>query len=65
MSPNEYVRLVRLNRAAKLLESQKYKVYEICYMVGFTDQRYFATCFRHQFGLTPKAYQTKKNEKPT
>lgn len=65
MSPNEYVRSVRLNRAAKLLESQKYKVYEICYMVGFTDQRYFATCFRHQFGLTPKAYQTKKNEKPT
>lgn len=65
MSPNEYIRSIRLDRAAKLLESQKYKVYEICYMVGFTDQRYFATCFKHQYGQSPKAYQSKKNEKPT
>lgn len=63
ISPNEYIRSVRLNRAAKLLESQKYKVYEICYMVGFSDQRYFATCFRKQFGLTPKAYQLAKKGK--
>lgn len=63
MSPNEYIRYIRLNRAAKLLESQKYKVYEICYMVGFTDQRYFATCFRSQFGQTPKAYQLAKKGK--
>lgn len=63
MSPNEYIRSVRLNRAAKLLESQKYKVYEICYMVGFSDQRYFATCFRNQFGQTPKVYQLAKKGK--
>jgi len=62
MSPNEYIRWVRLNRAAQLLESQKYKVFEICYMVGFSDQRYFATCFKRQFGVTPKAYQGGKND---
>lgn len=65
MSPNEYIRSVRLNRAAQLLESQKYKVFEICYMVGFSDQRYFATCFKRQFGVTPKAYQGGKNDSST
>ncbi len=65
MSPNEYIRSIRLNRAAQLLESQKYKVFEICYMVGFSDQRYFATCFKKQFGTTPKAYQSGKTDSST
>ena len=56
LSPVEYIRYVRMNRAAQLLKTQRYRVYEICTMVGFSDQRYFSQCFKKQFGVTPKAY---------
>ncbi len=56
LSPVEYIRFVRMKRAAQLLKTQRYKVYEVCEMVGFSDQRYFSSCFKKQFGVTPKYY---------
>ena len=59
-SPNDFIRSVRLNRAAQILEMQDYKVYEICNMVGFTDQQYFSNCFKKQYQISPKAYAMQK-----
>lgn len=56
LSPLEYIRSVRIKRAAQLLKTKRYRVYEVCSMVGFTDPRYFANCFRKEYGVTPKAY---------
>lgn len=58
---NEFIRTVRLNRAAQLLKQQKLNVSEIAYLVGFNDQDYFRKCFKEQFGCTPKAFATKDN----
>lgn len=52
----EFIRNVRLKRAAQLLEQNKLNVNEVAYMVGFTDVDYFRKCFKEQFGYTPKEY---------
>jgi len=52
----EFIRNVRLKRAAQLLEQNKLNVNEVAYMVGFIDVDYFRKCFKEQFGYTPKAY---------
>lgn len=52
----EFIRTIRLRRAAQLLENSGYNVGEVAYSVGFTDIDYFRKCFKEQFGKTPKAY---------
>lgn len=56
LSPVNFIRSVRLKRAAQLLRTGRYLVSEVCQMVGFSDQRYFSSCFKRQYGQTPKAW---------
>ncbi|MDR1499723.1 MAG: helix-turn-helix domain-containing protein [Tannerellaceae bacterium] len=51
--PNDFIRMIRLNRARKILKSKKYPIAEIAWMVGFSDPKYFSTCFKRQFGSSP------------
>jgi len=55
-STSEFIRTIRLNKAAKLIESGKYSITEIIYMVGFSDPKYFRTCFKKHFDCTPSSY---------
>ena len=57
LSPVEFIREVRIKRAAQLLEMGHYNVTEITYMVGMNDSRYFAKCFKNAFGVTPTEYK--------
>ncbi|MDR2804177.1 MAG: response regulator [Dysgonamonadaceae bacterium] len=52
-APNDFIRILRLNRAKEFLESGKYTVSEVSYRVGFTDPKYFSTSFKKQFGVSP------------
>ena len=52
-SPNEFMRIMKLNRAKELLATRKYNISEVAYMVGFSDPKYFSTCFKKQFGFSP------------
>ncbi|QKJ29027.1 response regulator [Mucilaginibacter mali] len=52
----EFIRGVRIKRAAQLLEQNKFNVSEVAYMVGFIDVDYFRKCFKEQYGHTPKEY---------
>lgn len=56
LSPNEYLRLERLKRAAQLLREGEARVSEICYAVGFNSPSYFSKCFQKQFGVLPKDF---------
>lgn len=53
ITPNELIQIVRLKKAAALLSENKYRINEICYMVGFNNPSYFAKCFQKQFGIKP------------
>ena len=55
----QFIRSLRLQRAADLLKQNAGSVAEICYMVGFNDQAYFSRAFKKQFGISPSEY--KKN----
>jgi len=55
-STSEFIRTIRLNKAAKLIKSGKYSITEVIYMVGFSDPKYFRTCFKKHFGCTPSSY---------
>ena len=56
LPPIDYIRLVRLKSAAQFLKEGKYRVNEVCYLVGFSNHSYFARCFQKQFGVLPKDY---------
>ena len=59
-TPIEFIRIMRLKRAAQLLGKSQMSVSEIAYQVGFNDPRYFARYFKEEFQLTPSEY-AKKN----
>lgn len=60
VTPNEIIQLTRLKKAARLLQGGKYRVNEVCYMVGFSSPSYFSKCFQKQFGMTPTEFLDKK-----
>ncbi|MEM9665774.1 MAG: ATP-binding protein [Bacteroidota bacterium] len=53
LSPNQFIRHRRLERARQLLDQQAGTVTEIAYQVGFNDPDYFSRCFREAFGTLP------------
>jgi DNA-binding response OmpR family regulator len=56
LTPNELINITRLKKAAELLLSDKYKIYEVANMVGFGSQTNFGRNFLKQFGMTPSDY---------
>jgi ligand-binding sensor domain-containing protein/signal transduction histidine kinase/DNA-binding response OmpR family regulator len=63
LTPNNYIKLERLKKAALLMKTNNYKVNEVCYMVGFTSPSYFTQCFYKQFGLLPKEFINSEGDK--
>jgi DNA-binding response OmpR family regulator/two-component sensor histidine kinase len=63
LSPVEFIREMRIKRAAQLLEEHKYNITEVTYMVGMNDSRYFAKCFKNTYGVTPTEYRRTSMEK--
>ena len=61
-APKEYIRIVRLKRAADLLLTTQMTSAEIAYSIGIHDPSYFSKCFKEQFGKTPKAYRKEADE---
>jgi signal transduction histidine kinase/DNA-binding response OmpR family regulator len=55
-SPSEYIRTIRLKRAAQLIRSDYGNLAEITYEVGFNHPSYFAKCFRDLYGVAPSEY---------
>ncbi|MDO5970739.1 two-component regulator propeller domain-containing protein [Flavivirga aquimarina] len=53
LSPNEFIRTIRLKKSAQLLKSKKYNVSEVTNLIGFNDPLYFSRCFKKQFGFPP------------
>lgn len=57
ISPSDFLRQVRMQRACQLLQKSKLTVSEIAYSVGFSDPKYFTKCFKKEFGKTPSEYK--------
>lgn len=55
-TPIEFIRIVRLKRAAQLLQESQLTVSEIAYEVGFNNPKYFRKYFKDEFGVLPSHY---------
>jgi signal transduction histidine kinase/ligand-binding sensor domain-containing protein/DNA-binding response OmpR family regulator len=56
LSASDYIRKLRLNRAAELILNHTATITEIAYEVGFNNPSYFSECFKKQFGKLPSEY---------
>ena len=54
--PVSYLRAIRMQEAAKLLSTGKYKVFEVMSLVGVSDEKYFRQTFSREFGCSPSDY---------
>jgi len=57
MTASEFVRMIRLRYAKKILTTTFLNINEISYEVGFQDPSYFRKCFKQQFGVSPIKYR--------
>lgn len=62
VSPSEFLKTLRLNKAAEMLAEGTYNISEVYVYVGFSSSSYFAKCFKAQFGILPKDYQSQVKE---
>ncbi len=56
MAPNDYLKTIRLNKAAELLMEDGVRIADVFEKVGFSSSSYFAKCFKAQFNVLPKDY---------
>ena len=63
LAPVEFIKEIRVKRAAHLIETGNYSMTQIAYMVGINDPRYFSKCFKQHYGMTPTEYKETNNIK--
>lgn len=61
-TPGDFIRVIRLKKAAELLLEGEYRINEICAMIGIQSLSYFSKCFQKQFGMTPKEFAKNKGK---
>ena len=62
ISPNDYLRKCRMERAAELLCSSELPVNDVCAQVGMPDAQYFSRVFKAYFGVSPSNYREQHNQ---
>lgn len=62
-TPIEFIRLIRLKRAAQMLRESQLNISEIAYQTGFNNPKVFSKYFKEEFGILPSAYQDKEIKK--
>ena len=56
-TPVEYIRSIRMKKAAILLSNGTFSIAEVMYLVGFSSPSYFSKCFQTEFGKAPKEWK--------
>lgn len=55
-TPNDFIKIVRMNKAIEYFREKKYSINEVAYMVGFEDPAYFSNCFKKIYGESPRQF---------
>lgn len=63
VSPNEFIRTIRLKKGRALLLENQYNVSEVAYNVGFSDAKYFGTLFKKYYGQNPSTFVAEKKQR--
>ena len=63
-SPTEFIRTIRLRRAAEMLREGRLSVTEVSFAAGFSSVSYFSRCFRTMYGVPPTQFIGLRNFTP-
>lgn len=63
MTPGEFIRVVKMKHATQMFDNNVGNISEIAYAVGYSDPKYFSRCFKQTFGITPREYLQKRNDR--
>ena len=61
-APADYIRMIRLQRAAQLLKQKEYTITEIAEIVGFSDAKYFREVFKKYYNVSPSKFVNSDQE---
>jgi signal transduction histidine kinase/DNA-binding response OmpR family regulator/streptogramin lyase len=56
LTPMEFVRDMRLQRAKQFLDAGGHNISEVAYLTGFSNPKYFSTCFKEKYHVSPSDY---------
>jgi len=56
VNPQDFIKNFRLEKAAILLKTNKFRVADVAFAVGFNESNYFSSCFIKHYGITPSKY---------
>ena len=62
LAPLEFIRDIKMKRAAQLLSTGQYMVKEVSFMIGISDTKYFGKGFKAKYGMTPQEYKNQFNQ---
>ena len=63
MTPNNYIRRIRMEKSKELLEETNLTISEVAYKTGFNTAFYFSKCFKDYYGMSPSHYRNGTKEK--
>ena len=63
LTPIDFIRLIKLKKAAELIREHGYRTNEICEKIGIVSPSYFIKLFQKQFGITPKEFASNKSDR--
>lgn len=55
-SPNDFIKVIKMNRAIQYFKEKKHSINEVAFMVGFEEPSYFSACFKKIYGKSPKQF---------
>ena len=62
-TPHDFIRNIRMKKAASLLASADMNVSEVMYACGFSNAASFSTVFKKMYGMSPREYMNEHAEK--
>lgn len=65
LTPLEYIRRVKMQHACRMLEDPRTTVNEVALALGYYNRKYFTSCFKEEYGITPSEYQKQQEKRDT
>lgn len=65
LTPLEYIRRVKMQHACRMLKNARTTVNEVALALGYYNRKYFTSCFKEEYGMTPSEYQKQQEKKGT
>ena len=61
-NPQDFIKDIKMKKAANLLREKKYSISEIAYLTGFPNAKYFSTAFKKYYGVSPSLFNEQEKD---